>query len=92
MFVLRVLKNISTAGAERRSRKFLICTAHYYYMFMKRNKCSGVSTERNDDLKLFQEDKQILIFSTNNIITVSSIMFNNVYSGIVVSLNDFLNG
>ena len=62
-------------------------------MFMKRNKCSGVSTERNDDLKLFQEDKQILIFSTNNIITVyTSIMFNNVYSGIVVSLNDFLNG
>ena len=58
---------------------------------MKRNKCSGVSTERNYDLKLFQEDKQILIFSTNNIITVSSIMFNNVYSGIVVSFNDFLN-
>ena len=40
-------------------------------MFMKRNKCSGISTkytERNDDLKLFLEDKQILIFSTNNII------------------------
>ena len=37
-------------------------------MFMKRYKCSGISTERNGDLKLFQEDKQIPIFSTNNII------------------------
>ena len=46
---------------------------------MKRNKwCSGVGTERNDDLKLFQEDKQIFIFSTNNIITVYSKMYNIV--------------
>ena len=63
-------------------------------MFMKRNKCSGVSTERNDDLKLFQEDKQIPIFSTNNIIkyyisNVYCILY-SVNSGIVVSFNDFL--
>ena len=46
-------------------------------MFTKRNKCSGVSTERNDDLKLFQEDKQIPIFSTNNIIKyyISNVYF-----------------
>ena len=61
-------------------------------MFMKRNKCSGVSTERNDDLKLFQEDKQILIFSTNNIIIVHiKYLMYTVYSGIVVSFNGFLN-
>ena len=61
-------------------------------MFMKRNKCSGISTERNDDLKLFQEDKQILIFSTNNIIIVQSrYLMYTVNSGIVVSFNDFLN-
>ena len=63
-------------------------------MFTKRNKCSGVSTERNDDLKLFQEDKQIPIFSTNNIIKyyISNVYFilYSVNSGIVVSFNDFL--